>query len=750
MTLDKSSDVRSNTLHISDDSTSIQCLSEQYVEFLNISSADIEIMHRYRHVLIKGATRFAEVFYDYLFKSGPSKAVLMQFQKQGGSIEQLVQSQLGHLMKFLDANISTKYAHQQIKIGQIHHKYDIEPVWILGAYHLYLNHLQDIIFEDDGDIKEGDHKKLNDALSKFLFQDIGLMLQGYWEMALEQIEVEKQKIAELQQQVSSLLENIPQVLWSVDVVNNKPLYISPATNDICSIQVEMPIPCLAWTIDEDKLRVEQAWEKALQGNKVDIESRVIVQDGQPRWFRREFHPYFDTEGKVVRIDGIMEDTTEAKMALKRMEHLANTDVLTGLANRTLWYDRLTQAIAASERHNKQVVLMLLDLNHFKMVNDTLGHPVGDKILKQVAIRMENVIRDSDTLARLGGDEFSVLLSEVDDPEKSSINVARKIIDCLRKPFYLDNNDEIYLGASIGIALYPDHGKDADTLLSHADIAMYAAKRGDSDYTFYDPDSDESASSQLKLSAWLRHSIEREELDIHYQPKVAMHNGRVCGMEALLRWNHPKKGVISPDQFIPVAEQNGMITPITDWVLESALKQANEWKQSGLTSCVAVNISARSFQNPKLVQRIQSAIRSADMDGDCLEIEITENVLMTDLERGSDITAQLNDLGVKISIDDFGTGYSSLAYLKRLPIHTVKIDKSFVLDMIQNENDAVIVRSIIDLGHRLGLEVIAEGVENQQTWDLLKEWGCNTVQGYHVSKPKDGYQISNWLEQNSRH
>jgi diguanylate cyclase (GGDEF)-like protein len=477
---------------------------------------------------------------------------------------------------------------------------------------------------------------------------------------------------------------------------------------------------------------------------------VIVPNGEPRWFRREFHPYFDESGNVVRIDGIMEDTTEAKQALKHMEHLANTDVLTGLANRTLWYDRLTQAIAGAERNNTQVVLMLLDLNHFKMVNDTLGHPVGDAILKKVAKRMAKVLRESDTLARLGGDEFGVLLSGVEDPEKSSTHVAGKILDCMRKPFYLENHDEIYLGASIGIALYPDHGEDADTLLSHADIAMYAAKRGDSDFTFYDPDSDESASSQLKLSAWLRHSMDRNELDIHYQPKVDMDNGHVCGMEALLRWNHPEKGVISPTQFIPVAEQNGMITPITDWVLLSALKQAGTWRESGLASRVAVNISARSFQNPKLVQRIKTAINEANVEGDCLEIEITENVLMTDLERGSDITAQLNDLGVKISIDDFGTGYSSLSYLKRLPIHTVKIDKSFVMDMIDSDNDAVIVRSIIDLGHRLGLEVIAEGVENQMTWDLLKEWGCNSVQGYHVSRPQNSNIISDWLTKNTCH
>ena len=729
----------------------IRHLIKQFISFLNISALDIEIMRKYRDVLANGASDFAEIFYDYLFTSEPSAKVLEEFEKNGGNIEQLIEAQLRHLLKFLDADSSVKYASKQVKIGQIHHHHNIEPVWIMGAYHLYLQHLRDVIHDSKEQIKLADQKKLSDAISKFLFQDIGLMLQGYWEAALEDTEDEKCKIDELQQQVSSLLANLPQVLWSVDVINNKLLYISPTTQDICPIEAEMPIPCLAWTIADDRQRVENAWNKALNGETVEIETRVLAPQDETRWFRREFHPYMDVQGNVIRIDGIMEDTTETRRTLQRMEHLANTDVLTGLANRSLWYDRLTHAIASASRKQEQIVLMLLDLNHFKMINDTLGHPAGDAILKQVAARMQGVIRDSDTLARLGGDEFSVLLTDFNNAEKSSIKVANKILKSLRQPFYLDNSDELYLGASIGIAFYPDHGEDTDTLLSHADIAMYAAKRGgDRDYTFYDPGTDKAASHHLKLSSWLRRSIERDELTLDYQPKVAMTTGQVCGVEALIRWNHPKKGLIQPDQFIHIAEQNGMITPITDWVLQSALTQANKWHHAGLNSSVAINISARTFQNPKLVQRIIQAIETADVSASLLEVEITENVLMTDLERGCDVIEKLAELGVRISIDDFGTGYSSLAYLKRLPIHTVKIDKSFVMDMMDNDNDAVIVRSIIDLGQRLGLEVIAEGVENQQTWDLLKEWGCNTVQGFHVSRPANSLVMSDWLSNNMLH
>lgn len=726
----------------------VHALTRQFTDFLHIGPRDIEIMRTYAGDLTEGVGNFAEIFYDYLFASSPTADVLHQFQEQGGDIRKLVDSQIKHLLKFLTADTSTEYAASQVKVGQIHFRHSIEPVWIMGAYHLYLEYLRGVIHKADSKIPPPARNELEGALSKFLFHDIGLMLQGYWDSALNQLHDEKQKITELQQQVSSLLSNLPQVLWSVDVVNNRPLYISPSTREICAIEAEMPIPCLAWTVPDERDRVEAAWRRALSGHKTEIETRVIAPEGESRWFRREFHPYRDESGQVVRIDGIMEDTTEAHRTLKRMERLANTDVLTGLANRTLWYDRLSHAIASARRGDSQIVLMLLDLNYFKMINDTLGHPAGDAILKQVALRMQGVIRDSDTLARLGGDEFSVILTDVEEPVAASTSVASKIMHCFQQPFIVEDNDELYLGASIGIAFYPDHGEDSDTLLSHADIAMYAAKRGDTDYTFFDPGADEVASRQLQLSGWLRCSLERRELAIHYQPKVEMSSGEVRGVEALLRWTHPENGMIPPDQFIPIAEQNGMITPITDWVLNSALMQACEWRKAGLVSSVSINISGRSFQNPKLVQRIERAIRHANVPGDCLEVEITENTLMSDLERGSEITERLSALGVRISIDDFGTGYSSLSYLKRLPIHTVKIDKSFVLDMIESENDAVIVRSIIDLGHRLGLDVIAEGVENQQTWDLLREWGCNAVQGFHVSRPADEETMSAWLSQNS--
>jgi EAL domain-containing protein (putative c-di-GMP-specific phosphodiesterase class I) len=304
---------------------------------------------------------------------------------------------------------------------------------------------------------------------------------------------------------------------------------------------------------------------------------------------------------------------------------------------------------------------------------------------------------------------------------------------------------LLLGASIGIAVYPEHGEDVDRLLSHADIAMYQAKLGGLGSLFYDPGKDASSVRPLQLSGQLRRALERGEFELHYQPKVDLHRMRVSGAEALLRWRHPEEGLLEPKRFIQVAEQAGLMPPITNWVLVTALRQCKEWWLGGTRIPISVNISARLFQTPQLLDRVRSALREAGVGGECLEIEITEDALMSDLEHGSGILSKLSHARVGVAIDDFGTGYSSLAYLKRLPIDTLKIDRSFLLGMTRNENDAVLVKSIIELGHNLGFQVVAEGVEDREVWDLLDILGCDAVQGYHVSRPLTRDSFSQWLK-----
>ncbi len=434
---------------------------------------------------------------------------------------------------------------------------------------------------------------------------------------------------------------------------------------------------------------------------------------------------------------------ERKRAEETIRHLAYYDPLTDFPNRTLLHDRLQQAIVNAQRDHRQIALLLMDLDRFKEINDTLGHRRGDILLKNVGLRIQGVLRASDTIARLGGDEFAVLLPSVD--LKEPILAARKITKILEFPFDIEGLP-IDVEASIGIVLYPDHGSDADSLIQRADVAMYAAKQSGSGYTVYTADQDQHSPRRLTLMAELRRAIEEGQLLLHYQPKIDLTTGGVNGVEVLGRWIHQELGVIPPDQFIPLAERTGLIKPLTGWVLDQALRQCRVWSQAGIEISVAVNLSVRNLLNPQLPDQVAELLQHHGILPGCLELEITESGIMADPERAREIVTRLNKMGVQLSIDDFGTGYSSLGYLKRLPVHWIKIDKSFVIHMVANESDAVIVQSTIDLAHNLGLKVVAEGVESQAVYDQLMDRGCDAVQGYHISPPLPAEELIRWLRE----
>jgi EAL domain-containing protein (putative c-di-GMP-specific phosphodiesterase class I) len=339
-----------------------------------------------------------------------------------------------------------------------------------------------------------------------------------------------------------------------------------------------------------------------------------------------------------------------------------------------------------------------------------------------------------------------LLPDTQDGKASAEIVAKNILSCFVEPFWFLKN-ELYLGAGIGISIYPDHGDDVDVLMSRADVAMYGAKHRNVGFLFYDPETDPHTQQRLQLSSDLRHALERNEFVLHYQPQVDLRRGGIIGVEALIRWNHPEHGMIFPDQFIPFSENTGLINPITEWVLRTAITQCKTWQAGGTELRIAVNVTARSFQDPLLVDKLEALLcgEGTCLTPDRIEIEITENILMEDIEHGAKAIGRLRDLGISVSIDDFGTGYSSLAYLKKLPIHSIKIDKSFVLNMTEDNNDAVIVRSTIDLAHNLGYLVIAEGVENRDSLDLLELLGCDHAQGYHISHPLPAEELVRWVK-----
>lgn len=438
---------------------------------------------------------------------------------------------------------------------------------------------------------------------------------------------------------------------------------------------------------------------------------------------------------------------ERKRADERVAYLAQYDSLTGLANRSLFKELLTLALARAERNGKHVALMFLDLDRFKVINDSLGHDGGDQVLKVVAERLRSRMRKSDTVARLGGDEFTVILEGIGTVQDAT-NVAQELLQIVSQPIMVQDQ-ELFVTPSIGIAVYPQYGKDAETLIKNADRAMYRAKRqGRNTYRFYTTtmESNGKASNYLAMETRLRHALDREEFLLHYQPLIDMKSGRLISLEALLRWRHPERGLIQPDEFIPLAEENGMIVPIGEWVLETACRQNKEWQEAGLPlTSVSVNLSARQFRQKSFVRTVGRILAESRLDPQFLELELTESLLFESNGASTSRLKELKSLGIKISIDDFGTGYSSLSYLKCFPIDTLKIDRSFVCDIPTNEGDSAIASGMIALAHGLHMKVTAEGVETQAQLDFLRDRGCDAIQGHLMSPALAPDHVSSCFE-----
>ncbi len=446
----------------------------------------------------------------------------------------------------------------------------------------------------------------------------------------------------------------------------------------------------------------------------------------------------DLERRVIK------RTKELASLNQELEHQALHDALTELPNRLLLQDRMHQALLSAQREHHQLALLITDLDRFKEINDTLGHHYGDLVLQEVSARMRAALRGSDTIARLGGDEFAILLPYIESAD-DAVMAARKLVATMEKPIVLEDHS-FHVGISVGIALYPDHGQDGSTLMRHADVAMYVAKRSTSGYALYDHLEDQHSVSRLAMVGELRHAIEHRQLVLFYQPKIDLKEGQITGVEALVRWNHPQRGLLSPDEFIPLAEHTGLIRPLTFFVLDEALHQASVWKKNDLNLKMAVNLSAHHLQDEQLASKVESAMRQWDVPPELLEFEITESAIMANPLRAMNTLTQLSRMGIGLSIDDFGTGYSSLIYLKQLPVDEIKIDKSFVIDMLENNEDLVIVRSTIDLAHNMGRQVVAEGVESEEVLNLLMELGCDMAQGYYISRPITANIITQWLQQ----
>jgi diguanylate cyclase (GGDEF)-like protein/PAS domain S-box-containing protein len=491
---------------------------------------------------------------------------------------------------------------------------------------------------------------------------------------------------------------------------------------------------------KDVGRAREAFEALLRGEEsvAPVVMRFRHADGS--WIHLEALGNNLLEHPGIR--GIVltsRDVTERKRAEERVQYLANYDVLTGLPNRFLMQDRLTQVIANAHRNRLRVALMHIDLDRFKVVNETLGHYVGDALLKQAAERMRKSTRGADTVARVGGDEFTIVFPNVTSLQTLSAS-AEVMLDDLAKAFPGDGQ-ELFVSASVGISLYPDDASSVDELIKHADAAMSTAKNlGRNNFQFFTAGMNQEVQDRMLIEAGLRMAIQRDELSLLFQPKIDLATRRIFGAEALLRWKHPKLGMISPSRFVPVAEESGLVGQIGEWVLHTACRQIREWQDAGYSLQVAVNVSARQFQDYDVAELVMDIMRDTGVLAQNLEIELTESAVMNDAATSIVTLERLAALGVQIAIDDFGTGYSSLSYLKRLPLDVLKIDQSFVRDISSDPNDAAIVRAIITLARSLGIKVIAEGVENEAQLAFLNAYGCHYAQGYLFGRPLTATQL----------
>ena len=473
-----------------------------------------------------------------------------------------------------------------------------------------------------------------------------------------------------------------------------------------------------------------------QNRTVHLPSNCILirRDGFEFPIEDSVAPIHNREGQATGAVIVFRDVSAARAMVVQMTHSAEHDFLTGLPNRMLFNDRLSQAITLAPRHNKKVGVLFLDLDGFKHINDSLGHPIGDKLLQSIAKCLVNCVRSSDTVSRQGGDEFVVLLSEMEQSEDAAISALR-MLQAVAEPHSIDHHD-LHVTTSIGVSVYPDDGKDAETLIKNADTAMYQAKEnGRQSYQFFKPAMNVRAVERQSIEENLRRALERQEFLLHYQPKINLRTGEITGAEALIRWTHPTRGPVSPAQFIPIAEDCGLILPIGQWVLREACKQARAWVDAGLPlATMAVNISSMEFRDDSFLESVFTTLKETGLDPKSLELELTESVLMKRAESAASVLKTLRASGVQIAVDDFGTGYSSLSYLRKFPIDALKIDQSFVRQITTARDDTTIVTAVISMGRSLNLRVVAEGVETQEELEFLREHQCDEAQGYYFSRP----------------
>ena len=585
--------------------------------------------------------------------------------------------------------------------------------------------------------------KLNAALEQRIQQRTVQLEAANQELQQEVAERKQAEklLLESEEKLESILNSLEQIVWSISATTGELIYLNPATHEVYGRSVSeffaRPNLWLEVVHPEDRYRVERFYQTLLEQSQKEVEYRILRLDGEVRWLNVRSHVIFDKEGIAMRVDGIVDDITHRKQVEEQLIHDALHDALTGLPNRTLFVERVEFALARAKQCKDYLfAILFIDLDRFKLVNDSLGHAVGDQLLMAIADLFKQCLRPTDTIARLGGDEFTILLDGINDISDAT-RIAELLQVKLSLPFQLENYT-VFTSASIGVVQGSTKYQQAADLLRDVDIAMYSAKeKGKARYAIFDSVMYEQRLELLHLENDLRLAFERQEFCLYYQPIISLVTGKLASFEALVRWRHPQRGLISPAKFIPVAEDTGLIVLLGEWILREACRQMRAWQTQFPTLAplkMSVNLAVQQIKEPKLLNQIDRILAETGLDGSYLKLEITESMLMEDVEETINMLLQIRARKIQVSIDDFGQGYSSLSYLHRFPIDTLKIDRSFVSCMNSDRENFEIVRTISTLAHTLGMDVIAEGVETPEQFARLRTLGCEFGQGYFFSKP----------------
>ena len=597
------------------------------------------------------------------------------------------------------------------------------------------------------------HIKVENGINKKLLYKVAvaLFLIGLF-VLYRHLELRKhnKELKVLQKRMNLALLASKSGVWDWDIIHDK-LYLSPEWKKVLDYEDdELENNLQAWSSHVHPEDIDWVMQSIEESSKNKVREKYLIyrmkkKDGSYIWIHSKSITDYDEDGNAVRTIGTHIDITTMKEAEEKLDHLAKHDALTGLPNRVFFHDRLNKALQRARRNGTKIALFFVDLDHFKEINDSLGHDVGDKLLKKVALRLQGTLREVDTLARLGGDEFSIIIEDLKS-EEDSVILAEKMITTLQEPIALNGN-LLYISSSIGISFYPRDGERSEDLLKYSDAAMYKAKHeGRNNYQFYSKEMTELAYERVFMEKELRQALQKEEFVVYYQPQVDAQDNRIVGMEALVRWQHPKMGLLFPDQFLQIAEDTGLIVKLDRIVMRQALQQLKQWQEKEhFQGTLSLNLSMKHLFAKDFIEKFEEILQKSGIEAQYVELEVLEHQIMKNPQEAIKTLTKIRDLGVKLSVDDFGTGYSSLAYLKRLPITKLKIDRSFVMDLPDDEEDAAITNAIIALATSLHLDIIAEGVENTAQKNYMLEHGCRTIQGYYYSKPIEASKMQLLLQ-----